>query len=400
MRTSRTLITIAMLAVTATALAVPSVRADPINGKGKAVTPRAIDVVGVGSGTLQYLFDQFSLDYNAKVKASAPHLYSWDATNPATGLANDLIQTKAGCAKIVRPDGSAAGISTLAANVRDPASSSHYCVDFASSALARTPTDPPPRPGGIQFVPFGKDAVTWAVNATSNAPGNLTTAELVSIYTCKVTNWKQVGGKNAPIDAQLPQPGSDTRTLFLAALGGGRPITPGRCVDSSRNERPDNLPQENEGVSTFLKGPDVIYPYSIGTYLTQAFRSASCLVSSCTRVKGRICELKKHDNRFGCDTRGILRLGCILDIAPTEGTGSHQTTNPEFSPAYVSTVFVVVRWAKATAGNIPRYLQGIFGPKGWVFTSAAARTDLRNYGFLPEGTTAVPLIHTRSGCGD
>jgi ABC-type phosphate transport system substrate-binding protein len=396
MRTSWMLITAAVLAGTATALTVTSALADPINGKGQAVIPRATDLVGVGSGPMQNLFDQFSIDYNATVKAPAPHLYSWDATSPATGLANDVIRAKAGCGKMPRPDGSAAGISALTDNVRDRASWGRYCIDFARSSLGRTPADPPPGPGGIEFVPLGKDAVTWAMNARNNGPADLTTADLAKIYTCEVTNWKQVGGKNAPIDAQLSQVGSDTRALFLSALG----ITPGSCVDSSRTEGPDNLPQENEGVSKYLQGPDVIYPYSIGAYLAEVFRSGSCVNKTCAPVKDRICKPKKGKNRFGCDTHGTMVLKCVGNVSPTVGKGANQTINPGFSPPLVEPLFVVVRWAKGTAGNVPSYLKGIFGPKGWISTSKVARTDLLNYGFLPVGTMNSTRIPVRFGCGD
>ena len=68
------------------------------------------DVVGVGSDTMQNVFDQFSHDYNAA--HSTGKLYSFDATNPATGIPGGGIQTKSGsCSSIARPYGSVAGRS-------------------------------------------------------------------------------------------------------------------------------------------------------------------------------------------------------------------------------------------------------------------------------------------------
>src|SRR5215467_16178822 len=49
--------------------------ADPPPG----VTPRASDVVGVGSATTQFLVDQLSTDYNNQHKTATTKLYSWDA---------------------------------------------------------------------------------------------------------------------------------------------------------------------------------------------------------------------------------------------------------------------------------------------------------------------------------
>lgn len=198
MRTLLALMAGAAAAATVAAVAMAPAMADPINSKGKPVLPREKDITGVGSDTIQNLLDQFSLDYNATVKTAAPHLYSWDATNPATGAVGDLIKAKFGCAKAPRPNGSSAGIISAT--------------------------------GG----PLAQDGVTWATNPGSPAPNSLTLTQLIKIYSCKITNWKQVGGKSAKIDVQLPQAGSGTRAFWLAALG----ITQiGKCIDSAKGER-------------------------------------------------------------------------------------------------------------------------------------------------------------------
>src|SRR5258708_34243178 len=85
MRTLKKLIAAAAVAASATAMAVGPALADPINGSGKPVTPKATDVVGVGSDTIQFLLDQFALDYN-KQHTTGKHLYSWDALNAKTAL--------------------------------------------------------------------------------------------------------------------------------------------------------------------------------------------------------------------------------------------------------------------------------------------------------------------------
>src|SRR4029077_8738688 len=195
MRMLKKLLATAVVTASATALAVGPALADPINGSGKPVTPKETDIVGGGSDTIQFLLDQFSFDYNKSHK-TGPRLYSWDALNPKTGL-TDNITTKSGCAKIPRPNGSSAGIATLDLNTKTNDKKA-FCVDFARSSRGRSSSDPSRGPGGIEFVARGKDAVTYATNATSNAPANLTTAQLNSIYSCSVTNWNQVGGKNAP----------------------------------------------------------------------------------------------------------------------------------------------------------------------------------------------------------
>ncbi len=390
MRTLIKLVAGAAAAATVAALAVVPAMADPITNSGRAVTPRATDIVGVGSDTIQDVFDQFSIDFNNSVKASAPHLYSWNALNPTTGL-TDKIKGKSGCAVALRPNGSSGGILAatggplaLSANTKTK-DKKHFCTDFARSSRARATGDPANGPGGVSFVPLGKDAVTYATNAITDAPKNLTTADLNKIYNCTVRNWQKFGGKSGIINAQLPQVASGTRKFFLTAIG---VQTPGKCVNSLNGEHPTtanpdgNFPEENEGVNKFLAGKNTIYPFSIGKYIAEVFHSAKCVNKACTAVKGVICKTAKGKNRFGCDTHGTMVLHSINKTAPTVGTGSKTTVNRSFTPAFVRTVYVVVRWAK-TKDNIPSYLESLFGAHGWTCTSKAARADLLNYGFLP-----------------
>jgi len=373
MRMLKKLLVVGATAAAATAMAVGPALADPPSG----VTPKETDVVGVGSDTIQFLLDQFSFDYN-KSHSTGAKLYSWDALNPKTGL-TDNIKIKSGCAVIPRPNGSSAGITTLATGQKT-GDKKHFCADFARSSRPRnTSSDGAKGPGGVVFVTIGKDAVTYATNATTNAPKNLTTAQLTAIYSCHVTNWSQVGGKNAPIKAQLPQTSSGTRAFFLKAIGldvSG----PGGCVGSTA--------EENEGVNSVLKGPNVIFPFSIGKYIAEKFHSAKCTNAACTGSPA--CHPTSTQNKFGCDTHGTMVLRSINGTAPTTGTGTKTVINAHFSAKFVRNVFVVVRWA-STTNNIPKYLQKFFAAKtttagvvsGWVCSNATAHQDLINYGFLP-----------------
>jgi ABC-type phosphate transport system substrate-binding protein len=402
MRRARKLIPASVLTAAAVAAAtatgsVPAmgsapVAAGPVSSADQP--PASGDFVGVGSGDSERVFDQLSHDYNKIVQAGASHLFSWDATNPLNGRVHDLIVAKAGCARAPRPADSSEAIlgsadDPLGLTANTIISSGQFCVDFARSARGRAPNDPPAGPGGIQFVPFALDAVTYATNAKTNAPARLTTAQLVSIYTCAVRNWRRVGGQDVPIDAQLPPVTSDTRAIFLTALGHGQPIRPGPCVDASRNENPENLPAENEGVNRYLRGPDVIFPYSLAWYLAEVYHSAACLNSSCTPVKGVTCRPRKGQNLFSCDTRGRMVLHPINKTNPTVpfplprvcAKAGCPVLNVKFSPAFAQRQFVVVRWAAGTPADIPGYLLPLFGPQGWVCNSRTAQADLRNYGF-------------------
>jgi ABC-type phosphate transport system substrate-binding protein len=338
---------------------------------------------GVGSDTIQNVFDQFSGDYNANKAATATHLYSWDATNPNTGAIGDSIAEKTGCSAIARPDGSSAGISQLG-TFQKTGDGKFFCTSFARSSRARASTDPAFAPGGIAFVDLAGDAVTWSSQTTTNAPATLTAAQLAAIYNCTDTNWSQVGGKNAPIHAFIPQSGSGTRSFFLSAIG---VATPGSCVSDDNGKL-----EENEGVNPVLNDPDAIFPYSIGKYIAEKFHSATCLNSTCTpNSSGIACNPSGHQNLFGCNTHGTMVLKKINGVAPTTGSGTGTVINSSFPAAFQRILFEVVPYDPATSDHIPGAeagapggvnLEPLFGASGFVCTNTTAKADLKNYGFL------------------
>jgi ABC-type phosphate transport system substrate-binding protein len=351
MRTYKKLIAVGAMAATAAAVAVVPAIADPPRG----VTPSVKSIVGVGSDTIQFVFDQFSNDYN-KTKPARP-LYSWDAVNPKTGAVLDKIVSKRGCPKEPRPNGSTGGLQpgsstgspiSLGANLKDPKGG--FCTDFARSSRPTAAGDPPK----ANFIPFATDAVTWATNATTHAPASLTVAQLAKIYSCTVTNWKQVGGTSGHINAQLPQSGSGTLKFFLTEIG---VATPGGCVGSTA--------EENEGINPVLKGKGTIFPYSVADYIAQTLHSAKC---GAVRKPGQ--------NLFGCDDHGSFVLHKIAGVSPTVSRG--RLLNPKFP--FTRLVFVVVR-----GPGVPAYEKALFGLHGWVLTNKTAAKDICAYGFATLG---------------
>jgi len=366
------------MVTTVMALAAGPALADPPSG----TTPAASDVVGVGSNTTEYLLDQLSLNYDNS--HGSPSIYSWDATNPTTGAIGDHIVTKAGCRTIPRPDGSSAGITTLASNVRDPAATANYCVDYARSSRGRKSTDPGNGPGGIRFIRLATDTVTYASTPASNAPTNLTTADLTDIYDCTATHWNQVGGTStATIHPYLAQAGSGTVSFFLTAIG---VTTPGSCV-----VEPSTL-EENEGVDPIFTGPNknnIIIPYSAGKWLGQAYHSAHCFNAACApNSMHLICNAGSGGtNAFGCDVNGLVKLNDINGTSPTTGTGASATVNPHFTADFIRPLYDVVRYSTATADHIPPYLEPFFAAASAAtpgyFCQTAQQSVLKDYGFLP-----------------
>jgi len=350
--------------------------------------PNLKDATGVGSDTIQNLFDQFSADFNVGKALTATHLWSWDALNPLGGPIGDQIQVKGGgCATIARPNGSSGGITALTGSQKV---SGTNCVSFARSSRSRSSSDPPFAAGGIAFVDIGGDAVTWSAQATTNAPATLTPTQLAGIYNCTTTNWSQVGGKNAPIHAFIPQSQSGTRAFFLGAIG---VATPGACVSSVN----DTL-EENQGVNPVLNDPNAIFPFSIGKYIAERFHSATCFNATCTpNGAGLRCTPSGTQNLFGCNTHGTMVLKKINGVAATTGTGGSTVINSAFPSTFQRTVFEVVPFDPNTADHIPGAtnpvggvnLEPLFGASGFVCTNTRAQADLKKYGFLHHATCGL-----------
>jgi len=373
------LLVAATAAAAITAMAATPALADPPSG----VTPAPTDVVGVGSDTIQNVFDQFSHDFNAT--HTTGKLYSWDALNPSNGAMGDPIQLKSGSTNcnIPRPDGSSAGITALE-NTKTTTGGSP-CIDFARSSRARSSTDP----ATITFIDLAGDAVTVATQPGSNAPANLiTTSVLTGIYNCTITKWNQIpgntGGSSSTIAAMLPQNGSGTRAFFLGAIG---LTAPGSCVSTSSTVQGAggngaNTLQENEGVAPSLNAnkTNVIFPYSVGKWIAEKFHSARCGNTAQCFAHPTMCTPKKGQNLFGCDTHGTMLLNSINGTAPTKGTGTSTVINPKFTATFTRLLFEVVN--SPTQGTIPANLVPYFGPAGYTCTNATAKKDLQNYGFL------------------
>jgi ABC-type phosphate transport system substrate-binding protein len=186
-----------------TVLAGPAL-ADPISAHGKGVVPQRYDIVGVGADTDDTLFDQLAFDYDTTHKthnANHPYIYSFDATPPNHPLqTTSLVQTKKGCAKVQRPDGTGAGITQFEVPAK---TGKYHCIDFARASSLRPSTDPLNLgPGGDIYVALAEDAEVYAINKGGNAPTNLTTADLQAIYSCKVSTWGQIPGTSPSIASQ------------------------------------------------------------------------------------------------------------------------------------------------------------------------------------------------------
>jgi len=372
----RSLVAAGALAVTAATVMAAPAMADPINSHKHKVTPAAYDIVSVGSESIAAISDQLSFNFNLAVRhhsPSHPFYYSWDGV--PTGQPNNTSQhvtLKTGCRNI-RPDGSSAGISALSAYGNTHFRGKTYpCVDFARSSRPRKSSDPAAGPNGVAFDTLWSDAVTYGTTSNTNAPNNLTKAQLAEIFGCAVpatpsfaaNTWgallgPSAKGANQAIDPILPQAGSGTLSFFTGVLG--VPTTEPTC-GTAKNLTTDQQPEENEGISkVFLlrsgrPNPNVIFPFSVGAYVAQQYHSAKC---------GK--RPSKGQNMFGCNVNGVLHLNGIGGVAPTvKPRHGSPVTNPKWRRTpFERFLFAVVPFSATTSDHIPAKLEGLLGKHGY-----------------------------------
>lgn len=257
----------AVLAAVAATGALTAAALVPANAEPPAGTvPRANDIVGVGSDTIQYVDQALADAYNQTVGPNDPKVISYDAcTTPDPGsllsypCTNSGSVALAGGGSMARPGGSGPGRAAL---YNDPQNSAKVAFGRASGVGNATDFQ-----NGLVGVPFALDTVVVAVSLKNTAaPESLTDAQVLGIYTGQYDNWSQVGGKDAPIDALEPQSGSGTRSFFEGQLksinGGTAPTLVAKdtytATDGSTQQvyehDPAPLVADSDAIAPFSKG--------------------------------------------------------------------------------------------------------------------------------------------------
>lgn len=77
----------------------------------------------------------------------------------------------------------------------------------------------------LKLTPIGKEAFVFFVNSR-NAINGLSTAQIQDIYAGKITNWREVGGKNAAIRAFQRPENSGSQTMLQKLMEGKELMTP------------------------------------------------------------------------------------------------------------------------------------------------------------------------------
>jgi hypothetical protein len=238
--------------------AAPSARAD--------YAPAPGDLVGVGSGLVQSALDfgddgDTDGDSGYNDAGNLLKVVSFDATADANGrvsylngstlasplLLNPTVVLRGGTYPLQRPASGPAAINALLADTSPADPAINFALTSSLPTAAQISQAVANGWGGLEVFQLGDaDLAMTAAQAATNAPPGLSAQQLVQIYTCTPAGgtqtaagvtWAQLGatGPNSGdhIIPELPPPGSDTSTTFLADLTGasdGTAVTPGPCV--------------------------------------------------------------------------------------------------------------------------------------------------------------------------
>lgn len=282
--------------------------------------PVSSSYVLVGSDTLQDVANALAngtsvTGTSVRAAAGGVNIGSFDATGATT------IQTKSGGARFGRPNGSGDGVKALsrsidgasytAGTVGSPAATIAGQVDIARSSSAPKSTALNTN-GVLAYLPFGRDALSYAYNSAATGIGSLTLAQLTDLYTCTTV---VIGG--VTITPLLPQTGSGTRTSFMGIIG-VTDATLGGCVNQTI--------QENDG--TVITN-NTIAPYSVANWVAQK-------------------------NQTGTDRTGSATLGTpISGVAAYSGTGTALTPNSAYysNTTWGRDTYVVVEYARINSAD-------------------------------------------------
>ena len=118
---------------------------------------------------------------------------------------------------------------------------------------------------GVVATLIGRDAIAAIVHAT-NPVEDLSTDQLRGIFTGAITNWSEVGGVDAPINAYIVTAGSATRSVFQSVVLAGEDYSGAEVVEPDARMIP-TVARDPHAIGqisfSFTFGVDVVRPVSV-----------------------------------------------------------------------------------------------------------------------------------------
>jgi hypothetical protein len=353
---------------------------------------------GYGSDTTQDVMNALSGFVNGRnftpVQTSAGtgqiQLVSWDAFP-----ANECIVTKVGAPTILRPNGSTNGrriLSRAFGGGTWPTGTGNPCGHRNASGLvdfARSSAGPSGAGSALTYIPFGRDALTWAYNKPSGSPVvNLTPAQLQSLH---LTGPQNIGG-TVIIPCGI-QTGSGTYQSWMTAIGisvsplgqdvgtnfcntalavGGLPDPGGRLQES-------NGPELTIKANALATTSDPICDGVAGGAAVSCANAQVIVGFSASQFIAR-------SNNVAAPNPGPgVALGQINGTDPVNGVAPNLTADPVFyaNTTFGRDVYNVVASEVLQAPADARIVEMFVGPSSAVCSASAT---IQQFGFLALGT--------------
>lgn len=136
-------------------------------------------------------------------------------------LAEEFMAKNPGTQISVQGGGSSQGVAAAVSGAADIGAASR---DLKDEEKAETPE--------LQAIKIAIDGVAIVVNP-ANGVSDITMDDLKNVFTGNITNWKQLGGIDAPITVVSREAGSGTRDAFESIIMDDEPITASAIIQNS-----------------------------------------------------------------------------------------------------------------------------------------------------------------------
>ncbi|WAM31563.1 phosphate ABC transporter substrate-binding protein PstS family protein [Caldicellulosiruptor naganoensis] len=144
----------------------------------------------------------------------------------------------------VQGGGSSVGIKSAIQGIVDIGTSSRELTEDERKQLAAK---------GWQEIKIAEDGIAVIVHKT-NPVSNLSVEQIRDIFSGKIKNWKEVGGKNAPIVVVTREEGSGTRGAFEEIVMGKAKITDSAIVQPSTGAVKTTVSQDENAIGFISLG--------------------------------------------------------------------------------------------------------------------------------------------------
>lgn len=333
----------------------------------------------VGSDTLQDAVGALANGFKngssiIRTSGLGKYVASYDAFAPGIAGGIGTIQTKPLGPVFPRPSGSGNGKNALIASFTgnpwnisattlyvNAGLAGQYSIANQIDASRSSSEGTPNSAGTYSYLPFGQDAVSYAIKAGSGvsaasitAASSLTTAQLKAIYEASANT--TIPGQTDVIVPRLPQSGSGTRSFWLSAIG----VT---TAGSASNPSGSTLPENNGSVLNPGAGEIQIIPFSAASFVAQS-------------------------NNVAPNSTAGITLGSPNGVSPVTGTAPNLSgVSAYYNSSFGRTTYIVVPYDRITAGQ-PGYDAGLA-----AVMNPASTTSLTYWGTsaLPSTSKAVKI---------